>query len=85
MIESVNEFITKYITRFELVGVLMRISSFSVVSYMGATSPFLLVWSVNTLDAVILTWCSVIKKDRAYSLLNFFWVLVSIFGIYRSF
>jgi hypothetical protein len=62
----------------------MRISSFSVVSWMGAESPFMAVWLMNTLDAIILTWCAVLKKDNAYTLLNGFWILVGIVGILRA-
>jgi hypothetical protein len=67
-----------------MLGVLMRIGSFSVVSWLGPHSPFMLVWVVNTLDAVILTWCSVLKRDFAYTLLNMFWILIGIIGIVRA-
>jgi hypothetical protein len=42
------------------------------------------VWIFNTIDAVMLAWCSVIKKDLAYSILNVFWVVIGIIGILRA-
>lgn len=68
----------------EMIGVLMRIFSFSLVSWLGPASPFMFVWIFNTIDAVLLTFCSIIKKDNAYSLLNGFWILVGIIGIARA-
>lgn len=67
-----------------MVGVLMRIFSFSLVSWMGAESPFFFVWAFNTADAVILSWCSILKKDNAYTLLNTFWIMVGIIGMLRA-
>lgn len=67
-----------------MVGVLMRIFSFSLVSWLGPESPFLFVWAFNTLDAVMLSWCAMIKQDRAYILLNVFWVGVGVIGILRA-
>lgn len=80
----VNSFVRRYIRSFEMVGVLMRIFSFSLVSWLGPESPFLFIWSVNTVDAVILSWCSVLKRDYAYTLLNVFWIMVGIVGILRA-
>jgi hypothetical protein len=74
----------KHIRKVELVGVLMRISSFSLVSWLGPASPFLFVWIFNTIDAVMLAWCSILKKDLAYSILNVFWVVIGIIGILRA-
>ena len=69
----------------EMVGVLMRIFSFSLVSWLGPQSPFLFVWSFNTLDAVMLSWCALIKKDAAYSVLNIFWIGVGVVGMIRAY
>jgi hypothetical protein len=69
---------------FEMVGVLMRITSFSVVSWMGPKSPFLFVWIFNTMDALLLSWCSLLRRDPAYSLLNIFWIGVGGVGISRA-
>jgi len=82
---TAHAFVTKHIKVFEITGVLMRVSSFSLVSWMGSESPFALVWIVNTTDAILLSWCSTIKKDTAYIILNFFWVLVGVVGIARAF
>ena len=53
-----NTFIFKHIRTFEMIGVLMRIFSFSLVSWMGPASPFMFVWIFNTIDAVLLSWCA---------------------------
>ncbi|MFA6015278.1 MAG: hypothetical protein WC742_09450 [Gallionellaceae bacterium] len=68
----------------EMTGVLMRIFSFSLVSWLGPASPFMFVWIFNTIDAVMLSWCSVLKKDRAYTMLNMFWIMVGVVGILRA-
>lgn len=84
MIGYLNAFILKNIAALEMTGVLMRIFSFSLVSWLGPDSPFMFVWIFNTIDAVLLAWCSLLKKDKAYTLLNSFWILVGIVGIYRA-
>ena len=81
---SMNTYILKYIKTFEMIGVLMRIISFSLVSWLGPESPFLFVWIFNTLDAILLSWCAIRKKDKAYTVLNIFWILVGIVGIFRA-
>ena len=79
-----NNFILDNMKTLEMVGVLMRIFIFSLVSWLGPQSPFMFVWIFNTADAIILSWCSVLKKDRAYSLLNIFWIMVGLIGIARA-
>lgn len=79
-----NAWVRQHHKRLELVGVLMRISSFAAVSWLGERSPFLLVWSVNTTDAILLSWCSYVRRDSAYILLNVFWILVGLVGILRA-
>lgn len=83
-LNRLNQFVLNNIRTIEMVGVLMRIFSFSLVSWMGPSSPFLFVWAFNTVDAVVLSWCAVLKRDAAYSLLNVFWVLVGIIGMLRA-
>jgi len=85
MISKINNFITTHTKTLEMIGVLMRIFSFSLVSVLGPASPFLFVWCFNTVDAILLTWCAYLKKDKAYTTLNFFWIFVGILGIYNSF
>lgn len=80
----INAFILKNIRALEMTGVLMRITSFGLVSWWGPASPFLFVWIFNTMDAILLSWCAVLKKDQAYSVLNVFWILVGAVGIYRA-
>ena len=84
MTARVNVFILHHLKLFEMTGVMMRIASFSIVSWMGPNSPFLLVWAVNTTDAILLSWCSILKKDAAYSTLNIFWIAVGVVGILRA-
>ena len=79
-----NNFMSKYIKAIEMIGVIMRIISFSVVSWFGESSPFLFVWIFNTIDAILLSWCAIWKKDKAYSLLNVFWIFVGLVGIARA-
>lgn len=82
--ETLNKFILNNIKALEMIGVLMRIFSFSLVSWLGPQSPFLFVWIFNTTDAIVLSWCSILKKDTAYSLLNLFWIMVGAVGILRT-
>lgn len=72
------------IPAFEMLGVIMRIISFTLVSWLGPASPFMFVWIFNTADAILLTYCATLKKDRAYTLLNAFWIVVGIIGIARA-
>ncbi len=81
---QVNQFILTNVKDFEMVGVLMRVISFTLVSWMGKESPFLFVWIFNTIDAILLSWCAILKKDRAYTTLNIFWILVGLIGIIRA-
>jgi hypothetical protein len=80
-----NGAVARHLRAIEMVGVLMRIFSFSLVSWLGPQSPFLFVWAFNTLDAVMLSWCALIKKDAAYSVLNVFWIGVGVVGMIRAY
>ena len=80
----VNQFILDHIRSIEMIGVLMRICSFSLVSWLGPASPFMFVWVFNTLDAILLSWCAILKRDAAYSVLNLFWIIVGLVGILRA-
>ncbi len=84
MINKLNAVVSRHIRAIEMTGVLMRIFSFSLVGWLGPHSPFGFVWAFNTCDAVMLSWCSVIKKDPAYTLLNVFWIGVGIVGMIRA-
>lgn len=84
MITTANAFMMKHIKSAEMIGVVMRIFSFSLVSWMGPASPFMFVWIFNTTDAAVLTWCALLRKDKAYTLLNLFWILIGIVGILRA-
>lgn len=83
-ITALNNFVFDNIRLVEMVGVLMRIFSFSLVSWLGPESPFMFVWVFNTIDAVMLSWCAILKKDPAYTVLNLFWVLVGLVGVGRA-
>ena len=80
----ITDFIKNHLSAMEMVGVIMRIISFTLVSWLGSASPFMFVWLFNTADAILLTYCAMLKKDRAYTLLNSFWILVGIIGIARA-
>lgn len=84
MIEQLNTMISRHRATIELVAVMMRILSFSLVGWLGPKSPFLFVWAFNTADAVALSWCAILRKDRAYTLLNVFWIGVGIVGMVRA-
>ena len=83
-ITGINAFVRRRMQDIEMVGVLMRIFSFSLVSWLGPESPFMFVWIFNTMDAIMLSWCSILKKDRAYTMLNVFWIMVGVVGILRA-
>lgn len=84
MIGNLNKFVTQHRSAIELVAVSMRIFSFSLVSWLGPKSPFFFVWAFNTVDAVALSWCAIVRKDKAYTLLNVFWIGVGIVGMIRA-
>ena len=84
MINRLNDLVLANASTLEMVGVLMRIFSFSLVSWLGPESPFMFVWIFNTIDAIILSWCAALKKDKAYTLLNTFWIMVGVVGILRA-
>jgi hypothetical protein len=84
LLRWINAAVTHNLRSIEMVGVLMRIFSFSLVSWLGPDSPFLFVWAFNTADAIMLSWCAIIKKDKAYTVLNVFWIGVGIVGMVRA-
>lgn len=79
-----NAFVLRHLRTIEMSGVLMRIFSFSLVSWLGPNSPFLFVWIFNSIDAMLLSWCAILKRDSAYTVLNIFWIFVGIVGILRA-
>jgi hypothetical protein len=81
---ALNAFVRRNVKQLELTGVLMRIVSFTLVSWLGPKSPFLFVWIFNTIDAALLSYCAILRKDSAYSLLNVFWIIVGLIGIARA-
>jgi phosphoglycerol transferase MdoB-like AlkP superfamily enzyme len=68
----------------ENIGVVMRILAFGTLSIMGPHTPFLLMWIWNTIDAIILTYAAWERSNRAYLILNIFWMFVGLIGIYTS-
>jgi hypothetical protein len=83
-LSRLNRTVARNLRAIEMIGVLMRIFSFSLVSWLGPASPFLFVWTFNTTDAVVLSWCAILKRDRAYTVLNVFWIGVGVVGILRA-
>ena len=79
-----NQSALKNIKILEMTGVLMRIFSFTLVSWLGPKSPFMFVWLFNTLDALLLSYCAILRKDKAYSVLNVFWIIIGVVGIVRA-
>lgn len=74
----------KWIELLEGFGVAMRIFSFGMLSILGKDTPFLTMWIINTIDAILLTWCAWERGNRPYILLNTFWLIVGAIGIYTS-
>jgi hypothetical protein len=74
----------KVIERVEGIGVVMRIMAFGLLSVMGKDTPFLWMWIWNTIDAVILTYCAWERGNRPYIILNIFWLIVGVIGIWNS-
>jgi hypothetical protein len=84
LLHWLNAIVRANIRTLEMVGVVMRIFSFSLVSWLGPHSPFLFVWAFNTTDAIVLSWCAVLKRDPAYTVLNVFWIGVGVVGMVRA-
>jgi hypothetical protein len=76
---------SKIVKFFEILGVVMRICSFTMLSILGKDTNLLLMWIINTLDAVILIFCAVYRKNISYIILNVFWFIIGLIGIYNSF
>jgi hypothetical protein len=74
----------KSVKLLELIGVIMRIIAFGTLSILGPDTPFLAMWIWNTIDAIILTYASWERDNKAYLILNIFWMIVGIIGIYTS-
>jgi hypothetical protein len=74
----------KQIEFLESIGVVMRIIAFGTLSVMNKDTPFLLMWIWNTIDAIILTYCAWERDNKPYILLNIFWLIVGVIGIYNS-
>jgi len=74
----------KTVKLLELIGVVMRVMAFGTLSIMGTETPFLAMWIWNTIDAIILTYASWERSNKAYLILNIFWMIVGIVGIYTS-
>ena len=56
-----------------------------LISILGPSTPFLLMWIWNTIDAMILTYAAWERGNKAYLILNIFWMLVGLVGIYTSY
>ena len=74
----------KILELLEGVGVVIRISTFGMLSVMGKDTPFFWMWVFNTIDAVLLTYCAWERGNRPYTIMNIFWLIVGIIGIYNS-
>jgi len=74
----------KILELLEGIGVVIRISTFGMLSVMGKDTPFLWMWVFNTFDAVLLTYCAWERNNKPYILMNAFWLIVGAIGIYNS-
>lgn len=74
----------KWVKWMEHAGVVMRIIAFGTLSILGPQTPFLLMWIWNTIDAIILTYAAWERNNKAYLILNIFWMIVGLVGIYTS-
>ena len=74
----------KILELLEGIGVVIRISTFGMLSVMGKDTPFLTMWIINTADAVLLTYCAWERGNRPYTIMNIFWLIVGVVGIYNS-
>jgi hypothetical protein len=74
----------KVLELMEGIGVVMRIAAFGMLSVMGKDTPFFWMWIWNTTDALLLTYCAWERDNRPYLLMNVFWLIVGVVGIYNS-
>lgn len=74
----------KILELLEGIGVTMRIFAFAMLAIMGKETPLLIMWSINTADAIVLTYCAWERNNRPYILLNIFWLIVGSIGIWNS-
>jgi hypothetical protein len=42
-------------------------------------------WIINTIDAMILTWAAWERSNKAYIILNIFWLIDGVVGIWNSY
>jgi hypothetical protein len=82
--KPITDYSEKWLELLEGFGVAMRIFSFGMLSLMGPETPFLTMWIINTTDAALLTWCATKRGNKPYILLNTFWLIVGVIGIYTS-
>ena len=68
----------------EGIGVVMRILAFGMLSILNKNTPFLAMWIINTIDSIILTYCAWERNNRPYILLNIFWLIVGLVGIWNT-
>ena len=59
--KSINGFVATHIRIIEMSAVMVRIFSFTLISWLGSESPFLVIWVLNTLDATVLTCTAIIQ------------------------
>lgn len=69
----------------ETIGVIMRIFSFAMLAIMGKDTPLLTMWIINTIDAILLTWAAWERDNKAYIILNIFWLIVGVIGIWNTY
>lgn len=74
----------KWLETLEGFGVGLRILGISVISILGADTPFAYIWGLQLVSAIILLWCAWKRFNRPYIILNGFYCLISIYGLWNS-
>lgn len=75
---------SKWIESFEGFGVGLRIFAIAIIAVLGTETPFASIWGIQLFSAFILLYCAWKRMNRPYIILNAFYSLVSIYGIYNS-
>jgi hypothetical protein len=77
-LKRVNRWVLQHHRTLEFVGVGMRICSFGGGELARPGLAILRDLGRHTLDAILLSWCSGVRRDAPYILLNVFWILVGV-------
>ena len=79
-----NEREERWINFWEGIGIAIKILAFGMLSILNKDTPFLTMWILTTVDAIILTYCAWRRGNRPYITLNLFWLIIGLVGIGNS-